>query len=70
MHKLQTSPYAAEITAKKFLVRKIFRGSVFRVSPKISGRRQKFAAAACWGVKLINPAADRPPWGLRSKPQP
>jgi hypothetical protein len=35
MHELQTSPYAAEITAKKFLVRKIFRGSVFRMPPKI-----------------------------------
>jgi hypothetical protein len=59
MHELQTSPYAAEIIAKKFLVRKIFRGSVFRVSPKISGRRQKFQTAALLGCQN-HPAPRRP----------
>jgi hypothetical protein len=39
MHELQTSPYAAEITAKKFLVRKIC-----WVPPKTAA--QKFQAAA------------------------
>jgi hypothetical protein len=52
MHELQTSPYAAEIIAKKFLVRKIC-----WVPPKTAA--QKFQAAALLGCQN-HPAPRRP----------
>jgi hypothetical protein len=55
MHELQTSPYAAEITAKKFLVRKIY-----HVPPKTAA--QKFQAAAL--SRCQNHPAPRRPTGV------